>query len=278
MAVIHINILSRCLAQKTDVRVVVPTPTLDEMMAGKDRYDKEERFPVVYLLHGAAWDSFDWLSNSRIEDLAQRYRFIAVMPSCGLSFYNNVSGEERYFDYVADELPRMVEALFPASDRPEDRYVAGVSMGGYGAMRVGLTYPERYAKIGCVSGCLDVYGFLKASQGRPGIFPIFTKLGELEEIPGSQRDILHLARTAAERGGELPAIWHCMGTEEFIYAQNRPLVDALKKLPLDYTYVEGPGVHNWDFWNPMLEHGLFDFIFATFHNKILGGQISGEQN
>lgn len=262
MAVINMNILSRTLAQKTTVRLVVPTPTLDEMMLGRDRYDREERFPVVYLLHGAAWDGFDWLSNSRIEDLAQRYRFIAVMPSCALSFYNNIPQEERYFDFAAEELPEMVETLFPASARPEDRFVAGVSMGGYGAMRVGLTYPERYAKIGCVSGSLDVYGFLKASQARPGIFNIFTKLGELEEIPGSERDILHLAKVAAESGKKAPAVWHCMGTEEFIYAQNRPLVDELKKLPLDYTYVEGPGMHNWDFWNPMLERGLFDFFFG----------------
>jgi len=260
MAVLTMNVLSRCLMQKTDVRFIIPTPTLDEMLAGTDKYDPEEKFPVVYLLHGAAWDGFDWISNSQIEALAQKYRFIAVIPNCGLSFYNNVPEEERYFDFVADELPQIAEALFHASRKPEDRYIAGISMGGYGSMRIGLTYPERYAKIGCLSGCLDMHAFLAIFDGHSP-FNVFTKFGDWHKIPGSPYDVTVLAKQALEAGKKIPPVWNCIGTEDMLYKQAKPVADALIGMGLDYTYVEGHGMHDWNFWNPMLEHGLFDFFF-----------------
>ena len=177
MAVIHMNFTSRSLTTKTDLYVVYPTPTLQDMIQHKDRYDPEKRWPVVYMLHGAGGDGFEWIQRADVEALCCKYGFIAVLPSVELGFYNNTPDGRAYYDYVTKELPAMVESTFHASDRAEDRYIMGYSMGGFGAVKIGWMNPERYHKIASLSGCMDVKGFITAFEGG-SIFTIHTALAE----------------------------------------------------------------------------------------------------
>ena len=158
MAIMNINFTSRCLAMKTSVWVAYPTPTLGEMMQRKDKYDPEKRWPVVYMLHGAGGDGFEWIQRADMEQLCCQYGFIAVMPDAALSCYNDTPYGAKYYTYISEELPAMIEATFHASTDARDRYIMGYSLGGFGAVKIGLMNPDRYCKIASLSGC--IYGWI----------------------------------------------------------------------------------------------------------------------
>ena len=115
MSAMHMNFTSRSLTQKMDLWVVYPTPTLQDMIQHKDAYDATRQWPVVYMLHGAGGDGFEWVQRADVEAWCCKYGFIAVMPSCQLSFYNDTPDGRNFATYVAWELPNMIEATFHAS-------------------------------------------------------------------------------------------------------------------------------------------------------------------
>ena len=147
MSVMHMNFTSRSLTQKMDLWVVYPTPTLQDMIQHKDAYDATRQWPVVYMLHGAGGDGFEWVQRADVEAWCCKYGFIAVMPSCQLSFYNDTPDGRNFATYVAWELPNMIEATFHASRQAKDRYLMGYSMGGFGAVRIGLCNPDRFISL-----------------------------------------------------------------------------------------------------------------------------------
>ena len=108
MAIMNINFTSRCLAMKTSVWVAYPTPTLGEMIQRKDKYDTEKRWPVVYMLHGAGGDGFEWIQRADMEQLCCQYGFIAVMPDAALSCYNDTPYGAKYYTYISEELPAKI--------------------------------------------------------------------------------------------------------------------------------------------------------------------------
>ena len=164
MDIMNINFTSRCLAMKTSVWVAYPTPTLGEMIQHKDKYDPEKRWPVVYMLHGAGGDGFEWIQRADMEQLCCQYGFIAVMPDAALSCYNDTPYGAKYYTYISEELPAMIEATFHASTDAKDRYIMGYSLGGFGAVKIGLMNPDRYCKIASLSGCMDMSGFINAFE------------------------------------------------------------------------------------------------------------------
>ena len=198
MSVMHMNFTSRSLTQKMDLWVVYPTPTLQDMIQHKDAYDATRQWPVVYMLHGAGGDGFEWVQRADVEAWCCKYGFIAVMPSCQLSFYNDTPDGRNFATYVAWELPNMIEATFHASRQAKDRYLTGYSMGGFGAVRIGLCNPDRYHKLASLSGCMDVAGFINAFEGG-SIFRIHGALAGWPDIQGSDNDTLALLDRAAAR-------------------------------------------------------------------------------
>lgn len=263
MAVMHINFTSRALTRKTDLYVAFPTPTLQDMIQRKDRYDPEKRWPVVYMLHGAGGDGYEWIQRADIEALCCKYGFIAVMPSCELSFFNNTPDGRRYFDYVAQELPAMVEATFHASVKAEDRYIMGYSMGGFGAVKIGLTYPDRYRKIASLAGCMDISRFITDFE-RGSIFSIHGNLAGWPDTRGGENDMIALLEAAAARkaeGGYVPPIYHTIGKQDFIYAYSQEWRKKAQESGLDFVYTEGDGAHNFDYWAPRMDREIMPFFF-----------------
>lgn len=150
---------STALQHNTQIQVIIPTPEGQEQITGeetKKRYDYKKGLPVVYLLHGAYGDCSSWVRFSNIERYAQSHQIVAVMASVENSFYQNMYHGNPYFTYITEELPAFVTALFPVSEKREDTFVAGFSMGGYGAWYVGLSCPERYSKIAGMSAAMDI--------------------------------------------------------------------------------------------------------------------------
>ena len=265
MAVMHINFTSRSLTQKTDFYVAYPTPTLQDMIQRKDHYDPEKRWPVVYMLHGAGGDGFEWIQRADIEALCCKYGFIAVMPNADLSFYNDTPDGRAYYRYVVEELPTMIEATFHASSKAEDRYIMGYSMGGFGAVRIALNNPERYHKVASLSGCMDIKGFIDAFESGSIFTSIHTALPEWPNLEGSSNDMMVLLDRMAERkrlGEYVPPIYHTIGRQDFIYAYSQEWRKKAESLDLDFTYTEGDGIHDFSYWNTRIDSEIMPFFFG----------------
>ncbi|MBQ8618034.1 MAG: hypothetical protein IJ418_11085 [Clostridia bacterium] len=198
MAQIHCNFFSYSLGYATDIEVILPSFTANDM-DGKHTHALPGRFPVIYLLHGYANDYRAWLRYTSLERYAEEHRIAVVTFSCHNKAYHNAPLGENFYDFLNSELPEFVENYFPISDRPENRYVAGLSMGGYGALLHGIENPQRYSAIGAFS---------------PGI-PEEGAKGEPERI--MRTNLFKLAREAIAGGKKLPDLFLCIGEKDFLY-------------------------------------------------------------
>ncbi len=157
----------------------------------------------------------------------------------------------------------MIEATFHASRQAKDRYLMGYSMGGFGAVRIGLCNPDRYHKLASLSGCMDVAGFINAFEGG-SIFRIHGALAGWPDIQGGDNDTLALLDRAAARkarGEYVPPMYHTVGKQDFIYAYSQEWRKKAQALGLDFTYTEGDGVHDFSYWNPRIEQEVLPFFF-----------------
>lgn len=131
-------------------------------------------------------------------------------------------------------------------------------MGGYGAFKLALTYPERYAAAASLSGAVDVRETVKAhgrSEDKVFLAEMHNIFGDTSKVPNSKHDLFTLARKVS-KGSVRPRLYQCCGTEDFLYADNVRFRDVIRKLPLDLTYEEGPGEHNWAYWDKMIQSVL----------------------
>ncbi|MDD4796271.1 MAG: alpha/beta hydrolase-fold protein, partial [Eubacteriales bacterium] len=150
MALMHVNFFSQTLGMCVAADVVLPQKANKQIgMASAIRADGKH--PVLWLLHGASDNHTVWGRRTSIERYAADYGLAVVMPNGHLSSYSNMAYGGKYFDYVSRELPAVMRSFFPLSDKREDNFIAGLSMGGMGCMKIGLAFPENYAAIGCLS-------------------------------------------------------------------------------------------------------------------------------
>ncbi len=242
MAFLQVQFFSETLNVASTVNVIMPEPSqgIGVTAAGADELPK-----VLYLLHGYSDDHSIWMRRTSVERYAARYNLAVIMPAVNHSFYTNEVQGERYWDYVSDELPRAMHRFFRLSDKPEDTFVAGLSMGGYGAMKLALTYPERFGAAASFSGATDICNMSGRSKERlDGFRRVF---GVLEEMPGSRHDLFHLMKSRPEKA---PRLYVSCGTADFLYHQHEKFIPALKKYGWDVTHYEKPdAVHEWGFWD-----------------------------
>jgi putative tributyrin esterase len=173
------------------------------------------------------------------------------MPAVGNSFYTDMVYGSDYFSFLSEEIPAVARDLFPLSAERADNFVAGLSMGGYGAFKLALSLPGRYAAAASLSGVLDVQSALedddpKWVRTRRGIF------GDPEKVSASQHDLFALAGKVS-RSALKPRLFQCCGTEDPLYADNVRFRDFVQPLGFDYIYKEGPGEHNWAYWDTMIQ-------------------------
>lgn len=260
MAFFHMNFFSPTLLVGTDVNVFIPTPDSGELSGGKDTsyFHDGVKYPVLYLLHGAYGDYSDWARLTGIERYAQERKLAVVMPSADNSFYQDMYRGGKYLTYFTQELPDYIARLFPVSTRREDTFVAGLSMGGYGAVRVAFEVPERFGAVASLSGAIDllaVIGDVSEAPQRPPFYwdAIFADPARVE---GTDADLFALAKKRMAQGRTLPPIYQTVGTEDFIYPANLSAKKKLEELGLDLTYAEHPGIHDWVFWDTYIQDVL----------------------
>ncbi|MBN1764701.1 MAG: hypothetical protein JW860_05540, partial [Sedimentisphaerales bacterium] len=155
---------SKALHVPTTITVTLPFPCFDPVTSNEsleDIYGSRKKFKTLYLLHGAFADSGSWSLYTRVEQYADELGLAVVMPSVGNSFYADLLHGPGYWTFVSEELPRFVRSVFPLSDKPEDNFAAGLSMGGYGAFKLVLNKPEEFAAGISLSGVLDIFTAFK---------------------------------------------------------------------------------------------------------------------
>ena len=136
-----------------------------------------------------------------------------------------------------------------------DNIVAGLSMGGHGALKAGLTCPEKYGYVISLSGAAGI-----AQECAEGRFPLpnngYAIFGDKDQVLGGKNDLFALANRLKESGKEAPVFYSACGTEDFTYPDNVKLKDHMQSLGLPLTFVDGPGAHTWDFWNEYIEKAV----------------------
>lgn len=240
---------SEVLGIQTAAYVLLPQP---EVMA-----QSASPLPVLYLLHGLSDDHTMWLRQTRVEQYAQRYRLAVVMPAVNRSFYMDMAHGAKYETFITRELPSVIERYFPVSRKRTGRFIAGLSMGGYGALRLSLRHPGRYAAAASISGCLEMErGYETFRRQNPAI------VEELDNIYGSERELLRgpgslfgLADRFLKEPQRTPRMYIACGTEDFLFEANEHFFARFgKELPIEY-HTE-PGSHTWDFWDRHIERIL----------------------
>lgn len=260
MAFFQVNFFSPVLGFNTDINVFIPTPNSDELLNHKksDYLYDGAKFQVMYLLHGAYGDYTDWMRLTSIEKYAQEHKLAVIMPSASNSFYQNMFRGSNYLTYLTEELPEFAEKMFPVSKKRENTFVAGLSMGGYGAVKLAFTRPEKYAACASLSGAIDLRAVMgKLDSGEiDGPFRWRDLFETPEDLEASDADLFALIGKRKQEGVELPKIFQTCGTEDFIYDANVSAREKLEQLGVDLTYEEHPGIHDWDYWDTHIKRVL----------------------
>lgn len=266
MALFQCKIFSRALHRSVSVNVILPLPTGGNAPPGADiHYPKQgEKYPVLYLLHGFSGDESDWMRYSRIECYAQTKNIAVIMPDAYNSFYENTPCGAAYADYITQELPVAMEAVFPISSRREHRFIAGLSMGGSGALRLALQNPEKYAAAASLSGAMHPRKSRSSgrSAARNNQWREFAYGENFKNFVPEVSDIKVLLDEKLAQKVELPRIYQCCGTEDFVYEDNLSFRNFALSRGVDLTWEEGPGAHNFDFWDSYIRR-IMDWLPIT---------------
>lgn len=252
--IFHGSFYSKYLEQDTRVTVTGPEP------------DPSKPYRVLYLLHPLCCNADTWCDYTRLPFYIRSYNVLCVMPEVNRSFYTDQKFGQKYFSYVGKELPEFINRLFRVSAKREDTSVAGVSMGGYGALRLALSFPE---KFGFCAVSSSAFLFLKADLDD------FRSMTDAEIAaawgPQMKHDLEAMfgPELKAEPGDEImtllentpcgckPEIFHCCGTEDIFYAQNKAFSEVMKEWgAYKYTFREWKGTHHWNFFDEFLKQAL----------------------
>ncbi|OHV08464.1 alpha/beta hydrolase [Kushneria phosphatilytica] len=211
----------------------------------------ERPSPVLYLLHGLSDDDSSWLRQTSLERYAEAYGLAVIMPRVERSYYTDMARGPAWYRFLSEELPVVSQRLFPISQRREETFVAGLSMGGYGAFKWALRDPERFAAAASLSGSLDIVAVGQREAPPPEYPWIF------EHPPaGSDDDLLALLERYRQPRPYQPALFQWCGREDFLYEANLRFRDACRETTLTLEYSDGPGDHQWRYWDRQIQRVL----------------------
>ncbi|MCD8483063.1 MAG: esterase family protein [Verrucomicrobia bacterium] len=211
--------------------------------------------PVLYLLHGLSDDHTIWMRRTSIERYVSELGLAVVMPAVHRSFYTDMPSGLKYFEFVSKELPALCESFFRLSASPVNKFIAGLSMGGYGAFKVALSYPTEWAGAASLSGALDVKSIFtkrlpERSVEAQAIF------GPMDKVGNSTNDLFFLLQQAS-KNPHLPELFSRCGTQDFLIEENREFVAHCNACGVKVDYAEAEGAaHTWDYWDASIQQVL----------------------
>ncbi len=252
MALVQLSLLSQAMGINTNVNILLP-----------DRDPPAEGYRVLYLLHGYMGDCSDWIRQSMLERYMADTHTLVVMPTGGRSFYTDTLSGDNYWSFLSQELPFLMSRYFPISRHREHTFALGLSMGGYGAVKLGLRQPDNIGYVVSFSGVLDVLKLWSESVIQPDLLPNCTVppsfdniFGSKEQFKGGENDCIELIRSINSL--KCPKISLFCGTGDALLDMNRSFAKLAQQVGLPCTYQEFEGGHDWNFWNIALEKALKD--------------------
>ena len=276
VAWLNVHFYSFALGQTCGMDVLLP-----EADAGigvtEQVWDGLMPLPVLYLLHGHSDDHTVWMRRTALERHFAGRRLAIVIPAANRSFFCDQKCGYAYSTFLSEELPKICQRFFRISGKQEDTFIAGLSMGGYGAMRAALTFPQRYGAVASMSGGLDLLALppalafddetthseeaMKRLKLRdPTRFYVLMDLkmtfGSRAEFQGSDNDLCALLKRRIQLSDHLPAMHISMGTEDFLRPTNQRFLEILNAHGIAYHYVQPRGAHEWSVWDRMISQVL----------------------
>ena len=246
MASLRCDFYSDALALSTSMTVLLPQPTTNQI--GMTGSAGSEPPPVLYLLHGLSDDNTIWQRRTSIERYIAELGWAVVMPQVHRSFYTDEFYGGQFWTFVSEELPALVSRFFRVSTARQDTFVAGLSMGGYGAFKLALRRPERFAAAASLSGALDLAPLVGNGDGpqSPDVRMFDRVLGP-DRLLGPEDDLLDLARRADPAA--LPALYLSCGTEDELLPGNHAFAAVCAEAGIPLTTAFPPGEHEWGLWD-----------------------------
>lgn len=253
MAWMNVNFYSKIICMQSTINVLIP----------EDIKDGEE-IAVLWLLHGGGGSENDWILNTGIKRYAEKKRIAVVMPCAGYSRYCNMKYGGDYFDYLSQELPEICCHFFPALSKDREKnYIAGLSLGGSGALYIGMRNPENYGVIGVFSASSiiplehlrDKAAGGPQPPGGPGkksVNMLNFGVEDTGELVGTEYDMLMYARQNVQENKPLPSVYHAVGRQDHAYPVGIGLKSFFEEFegnPYRYEFHDAEGGHSWEFWD-----------------------------
>jgi S-formylglutathione hydrolase FrmB len=230
MALLRCDFFASTLELRTSMTVILPDRGVDH--------------PTLYLLHGLSDDDTAWTRYTSLERYVEELGLAVVMPQVHRSFYADEVSGGRYWTFLSEELPSLVASWFRLSDRRADTFVAGLSMGGYGAMKWALRQPERFAAAATLSGALDL---AQRQRERHEYDVLMHRVFGGRPVAGTADDLLWLVERLDPSAA--PLLYQGCGTEDYLYPENLTFREACQARGLPLTVDFSPGDHEWGYWD-----------------------------
>nr|WP_255426353.1 alpha/beta hydrolase family protein [Pseudonocardia sp. C8] len=245
------DVVADSLGLATSITVLLPQPSRTRIGAGVRDLDAPP--PVLYLLHGLSDDDTAWTRYTALERYADELGLAVVMPQVHRSFYTDQALGGRYRSWISEELPSLVGRFFRVSADPAATFVAGLSMGGYGALAWALREPERFGAAASLSGVLDldalVQGPVREEDPR-----IWERIFDGAPVTGTDADLFTLVDRAVLH--RVPPLHLCAGTEDPLHGQSVRFAEHARAAGLEVHTDFGPGAHEWGYWDARIREVL----------------------
>ncbi len=243
------KLASKLMAREMPYRVILP-PDYSK--------NKDQRFPVIYLLHGLTGHYNNWSDKTKLSIYAQKHKFIIVMPEGGDGWYSDSvsTANDKYESYIVKELIPEIDKTYRSQADRDHRVIAGLSMGGYGGLKFGIKYPEMFKLAGSFSGALGVTSF---PSGPDSAFSktINAVYGPADSENRKANDLFGLIRALTpEKTKALPFFYVDCGTEDFLIQNNRDFMQLLVEKKVPHEFRQLPGAHNWEYWDKQVQEFL----------------------
>ncbi len=242
---------SKLMARQMPYELIVPYDYYSEA-------SKSKRYAVIYLLHGLTGHSDNWATKTKLNEYAVKYQYIFVMPEGANGWYSDSATvpNDKYESYIVQELVPEIDKKFRTKADRSGRIIAGLSMGGYGAIKFGLKYPENFALVGSFSGALGATSWGEKTAGNIGK-TIDAVFGADESDTRKANDIFKIVREISdEKKKLLPFIYLDCGTEDFLIKSNRDFAALLFEKKIPHEFRQLPGKHDWTFWDAQVREFL----------------------
>jgi putative tributyrin esterase len=277
MALLQVNFISKSLMRTVPIQVILP---VDKLVFPGMPERENKPLKTLYLLHGILGNYTDWVSGTRIQRWAEEKNLAVVMPSGDNSFYIDQPASGNFYgEFIGKELVDITRMMFPLSHKREDTFIAGLSMGGYGAIRNGLKYHETF---GCAAGLSSALileqlfdGSLRSVANEASAF------GNLNEAIISDKNPKVLVKTIKEKMQQdpnvnFPKMYMACGTEDSLINSNQNLRNFLLENGVDLTYEEGPGRHDWEFWDTYIKKVIDWLPLENTSAGVNSGNVIGD--